>query len=348
MDYEQGLERLKRLANNTTWYYDVLNYEARLRKNLQHEKLYGMDPATNADRAQIVDQLNRLAAAHVGKSFNDLCKGSTSTRRIPIHSHSSKTIFDSSSKKASFAGVAVVGVVALILIVVLPKFISPSGGIFSSGALCQYDATNGFKGWINSPQWSQLPNGTLGSGGIDTGEGSDNYMAWTDCNNKLSSPNYAVEAQIKYIRASNTSGENSNGMFEFGIMLHGDGNTSGYEVGVGKDACGDASIAMISLIQNNQAAPSNQTGSLSSCSRGGPVPLSSSGSEQQTSRNYNVDTNNFHTYRATINNQVITLYIDSTQMLQTSDNTFINAGQVGLRDIFGDITVKSFTVTALS
>jgi hypothetical protein len=338
MDYEQGLERLKQLATNTTWYYDVLNYEARLQKNLQHEKLYGMDPSTSADRAQIVDQLNRLAAAHVGKSFNDLCKRPAGAQVSAVPRPGYRNPIRRNLLKVIFVGATVVVIATFVLAWELPKL--ASGGILSSEALCQYDSTNGFKGWNNSPQWSQLSDGTLVSSGTDNGEGSKNYMAWSGCHT-LPTPNYAVEAQIEYIRSADPNSDNyDKGMFEFGIMLHGDGNTSGYEVGVGQDACGNASIALISLIQQAQI------GSTSQCSSG-PVPLPSSGSGQ-TSLNHNVDTNNFHTYRAEINNNMITLYIDNSKLLQTSDNTFTSAGQVGLRDIYGQITVKSFKVTTLS
>ena len=160
-------------------------------------------------------------------------------------------------------------------------------------------------------------------------------MAWSGCHT-LSTPNYAVEAQIQYVSSTDPDSVSKNGMFEFGIVLRGNGGTSGYEVGVGKDRCNTSPIAMISLIQKAQV------GSPTQCSSGGPVPLSGSGSSQR----YNVDTN-FHTYRAAITNNTITLSIDGNQLLQTSDNTFTNAGQVGLRNIFGDINVKSFTVTTL-
>lgn len=201
--------------------------------------------------------------------------------------------------------------------------------------LCQYDATHSFSNWNNSPEWKRLSNGTLGSAGTDNGEGSNNFMAWSGCHT-LSTSNYAVEAQIQYVGSADPDSVSKNGMFEFGIILRGNGGTSGYEVGVGKDRCNDSPIAMISLIQKAQV------GSVAPCYSGAPVPLSGSGSSQH----YNVDTN-FHTYRAAITNNTITLSIDGHQLLQTSNNTFANAGQVGLRNIFGDINVKSFTVTAL-
>jgi hypothetical protein len=82
MDYEKGLEQLKRFARSTGWYQEALVYEARLRENLQDERRYGTSEQARATRAQIVDQLNRLASEHLGMSFNDLCLG-----RVQQQSH---------------------------------------------------------------------------------------------------------------------------------------------------------------------------------------------------------------------------------------------------------------------
>ncbi len=73
MDYEQGLERLKQQAKGTNWLTEFSLYEARLRENLSRERRYGTTEIIRADRAQIVDQLNRLAYAHLSRSFVDLC-----------------------------------------------------------------------------------------------------------------------------------------------------------------------------------------------------------------------------------------------------------------------------------
>lgn len=75
MDYDKGLEQLKRLANGTSWYQEALVYEARLRENLQDERRYGTSEQVRATRAQIVGQLNRLVGEHLGISFNELCLG---------------------------------------------------------------------------------------------------------------------------------------------------------------------------------------------------------------------------------------------------------------------------------
>jgi hypothetical protein len=94
---------------------------------------------------------------------------------------------------------------------------------------------------------------------------------------------------------------------------------------------------LISLVQDNQSSgssPCNTSNLLDS--------LPGSGA----SHNYNVDTG-WHTFRAEITNNTISLFIDKNKFLETSDNTFTDIGQVGLRDIYGDINVRSFIVTTL-
>jgi TIR domain len=76
MDYKQGLTTLRKRAEGTDWFEDFLVYEARLLENLHQERLYGSSEQTRATRAQIIDQLNRLAYEHFSRSFTDLCQGS--------------------------------------------------------------------------------------------------------------------------------------------------------------------------------------------------------------------------------------------------------------------------------
>lgn len=75
MNYERGLDAFKQLAEGTDWYQDFTVHEALLRENLRDERRYGPSEQTRRDRTRIVDQLNALALAHLGISFNDLCMG---------------------------------------------------------------------------------------------------------------------------------------------------------------------------------------------------------------------------------------------------------------------------------
>src|SRR5262249_45005030 len=75
MNYERGLEQLMQQARGTSWQEECALYEARLRDNLHQERRYGTTEQTRSDRAQIVEQLNRLAYEHLQVSFVDLCVG---------------------------------------------------------------------------------------------------------------------------------------------------------------------------------------------------------------------------------------------------------------------------------
>ncbi len=73
MNYERGLRVMKsRLPQKAREEFLVL--EARLQENLQSERLYGSTETSRAERARIVDALNRLALKHLATTFNDLCQ----------------------------------------------------------------------------------------------------------------------------------------------------------------------------------------------------------------------------------------------------------------------------------
>jgi photosystem II stability/assembly factor-like uncharacterized protein len=76
--YEKGLTRLlERLGKKHPRYDEVLTLQARLLENISQARQYGDAEARRAERAQIVDGLNRLAVDAVGVSFNTLCEPST-------------------------------------------------------------------------------------------------------------------------------------------------------------------------------------------------------------------------------------------------------------------------------
>jgi hypothetical protein len=71
--YEIALHALcERLGPDHPRSIDALTFQARLLENISQARRYGDTGALRADRAQIRDQLNRLALETVGVSFNDL------------------------------------------------------------------------------------------------------------------------------------------------------------------------------------------------------------------------------------------------------------------------------------
>jgi serine/threonine protein kinase len=61
---------------------------------------------------------------------------------------------------------------------------------------------------------------------------------------------------------------------------------------------------------------------------------------------YTPDTK-YHTYRVEVKTNTITLFLDGQQIGQATDNTYLNARQVGLRAYDAEINVTSFKVFAL-
>lgn len=74
---ERGLQVMKdalRGADQDTL-LEFSTLESRLLENIRSERLYGSTETVRNERAQIVQELNRLAIGHLGTSFNDLCTG---------------------------------------------------------------------------------------------------------------------------------------------------------------------------------------------------------------------------------------------------------------------------------
>ncbi|RLC86724.1 MAG: hypothetical protein DRI79_09630 [Chloroflexi bacterium] len=73
--YETGLGLLlKRLGHNHPRYTEALTLQSRLLENLARVRLYGDTETGRAERAQIMDSLNRLALETLGESFNALIR----------------------------------------------------------------------------------------------------------------------------------------------------------------------------------------------------------------------------------------------------------------------------------
>lgn len=174
-------------------------------------------------------------------------------------------------------------------------------------------------------QWKWVNSGMLGSDGSSAS--NDTYTIWAP---QLSLPrNYSVEATIAFIRTTNYTG------YAYGVVVRGDGNTSGYEVGAaennGNFYCGAYNVAYVFVMSGNDGNIDQNACQL--------------GTWLQTV-NYTVDTDT-HTFRIDVIANTITLYIDGNKMLTTTDNTYLDPGQVGLCDIYAQIDVQSFKVIAL-
>jgi len=84
--YESGLSSLlERLGHEHPLYPNVLALQARLTENVTRTRQFGDTEIRRAERAQIIDALNRLALENLGTSFNELCQATviTPVQQIP-------------------------------------------------------------------------------------------------------------------------------------------------------------------------------------------------------------------------------------------------------------------------
>jgi serine/threonine protein kinase len=71
--YEAGLRQLLTwLPKDHPRYSDLLVFEQRLIENIKQSRLFGDTPTQDAERAEVIDQLNRLALETLHESFNSL------------------------------------------------------------------------------------------------------------------------------------------------------------------------------------------------------------------------------------------------------------------------------------
>ncbi len=71
--YQKALTQLgTALGSGHADYADALLYEQRLTENMRSARRFGDTESLRAERAQIIDGLNRLALQNLGRSFNEL------------------------------------------------------------------------------------------------------------------------------------------------------------------------------------------------------------------------------------------------------------------------------------
>lgn len=75
--YEIGMHHLlTQIKKNHPRYLEALGYQDRLRDNISRSRRFGDTNLRQADRAEIIEQLNELSLSVIGISFNELCQGS--------------------------------------------------------------------------------------------------------------------------------------------------------------------------------------------------------------------------------------------------------------------------------
>lgn len=187
--------------------------------------------------------------------------------------------------------------------------VTPSGPAPAPGTiLYSADWSNGMDGWSGSTQW-KVNNGMLLSDGTNYDYILTPYQ--------LSTANYKVVAHVKLISVT------GNGDGRFGIVSRVDTSGNGYAAGLAGVNTGDGnpSSANIGLdwAYSRVLATVNYL----------PSPL-----------------NDWHTYVMSVQNNQITLLVDGKQLLQTTDNTYLSPGNVGLYCGGSELEISSFQIVA--
>jgi serine/threonine protein kinase len=260
--------------------------------------------------------------AHFGPSGSDQQAGSSQNANSTAGSNTGSTTTNNTNASTPQA--------------TTPPSPTPTPAPAAGTVLYQANWSQGADDWNLPPQWKAVGNGTLGSDGSADGSANNSFIVWAPAS--VTGSNYAVEANIQFVRSTDTF---LNGSYEFGIIVRGDGNSSGYEAGVQNmqpDYLSDLPQGAKTLIANIQG---DNTGSTASGYRGFAT---TEGLLQHQA--YQPDTQP-HTLRAEVFGNTIKLFIDGTLVVSTTDNTY-TAGRVGLRAVDADINVTSFKVIACS
>jgi hypothetical protein len=171
--------------------------------------------------------------------------------------------------------------------------------------ICQSHWSSGRGDWIAGQDWSV-------SGGMLVNDGTNgNSSNWAIAPCTLTSPDYAVEAEIQVIHVPGYwDGGCDHG---FGLVAR-----SGYRA---------------SIIYDRNATARLST--MDTC--GGALG----------DQSFAPDIGGWHTYRLEVRGNTLTFRIDGSVMVETTNNQFASAGQVGLWGVNTQIDVRRFEVIAL-
>jgi hypothetical protein len=178
------------------------------------------------------------------------------------------------------------------------------------------DWTNGLGGWAVTPNW-QLVDGVLTN---DGGPSEEKISAKAPLD--LSSVrDYVVEADIELVRYSGGRGS-------FGFIVRSADDRSGYRIG----HCEDAPYSCDSPDRPYEAGIWDEA-------KGSPL----------TSAQFRPPAQSWYHYRVQVKATTITFTVpDLGVNLTTTDNAYLEGGQVGLWSKSCQISIKNFTVTAVT
>lgn len=85
INFEAGLKIMAEAIKPTDGFDEFVIYEAALLTNLQSEKRYGSTENLRYERSRLLEQLNGLALSKLDISFNELCKPTSLSKKVPVN-----------------------------------------------------------------------------------------------------------------------------------------------------------------------------------------------------------------------------------------------------------------------
>ena len=195
--------------------------------------------------------------------------------------------------------------------------------------LYRADWSGGMGGWTATNDW-HIINGMLVNDGTQYAS-NGNPTAFAPYPPQ-DIANYSVQAKI---RLDKYTDEGNFGAASFGIAVRYSDSNGGYKLGACASApgyslvtpCGATGFDIVHVLILSDGDFSNDT----------PVKKVP----------FQPGYGNWHTYRIDVNGNSIIVWLDGSQVFQATDDKFLSAGQVGLWSDRCQISVRSFTITAL-
>lgn len=187
------------------------------------------------------------------------------------------------------------------------------------------DWSRDFNHWVAGSEWRWIQSNIVGSDGGqgETDYGTNPHDYFLVAPYHPASADYEVDAQIQYLHSASSSEG------DFGIVLRSDQNGNGYFCGFNVSE-GQYDIELM------------QYGGLGDLTM---TSLTQNGSNYGSSITMD---NQYHTYSARVEKNVITLFVDSKQVAQVTDNTYLSPGYIGLRSYSTVVDIHSFRAEKLS
>lgn len=182
--------------------------------------------------------------------------------------------------------------------------------------LYRADWSKGMDGWMTSDDDWHTVNGLLVNDGIRYSTILAPYPP-----NDIA--DYSVQADIRLDRYSDAQAEDI-----FGIIVRSPDGSGGYQLGV----CASAGLSLVNCGGSND--PDYEI----ILSDGSSSPV-----KETPFRPHAV----WHTYRIDVQANTITAWIDGGMVFQVTDDKYLSAGRVGLWSDGCQISIRSFTITAL-